>query len=165
MAKSYYSTVFDQSADAVWNVIRDFNNYPVWVDGAGTSHIEDGKAGDTVGAIRNVLYKDMRRRQRLLALSDVERAQTYEFAGDTPLPAQNFQATLRVTPVVDGDRAFVEWWATFDCEPGQRAERIAFFRDAFAGWLESLRRHLLHPSPRSGETEEAITPPLPSRAA
>ena len=27
MAKSYYSTVFDQSADAVWNVIRDFNNY------------------------------------------------------------------------------------------------------------------------------------------
>ena len=80
MAKSYYSTVFDQSADAFWNVIRDFNNYPVWVDGAGTSHIEGGKTGDTVGAIRDVLYKDMRRRQRLLALSDAERSQTYEFA-------------------------------------------------------------------------------------
>ena len=55
MAKSYYSTAFDQSADAVWCVIRDFNNYPVWVDGAGQSHIEDGKSGDSVGAIRNVL--------------------------------------------------------------------------------------------------------------
>ena len=109
MAKSYYSTVFGQSADAVWNVIRDFNNYPVWVDGAGTSHIEDGKTGDTVGAIRDVLYKDTRRRQRLLALSDVERSQTYEFAGDTLLPVQNFQATIRVTPIVDGGRAFVEW--------------------------------------------------------
>ena len=29
MASSYYSTIFDQSADEVWNVIRDFNNYPV----------------------------------------------------------------------------------------------------------------------------------------
>ena len=32
------------------------------------------------------------------------------------LPVTDFQATLRITPVVDGDRAFVEWWATFDCE-------------------------------------------------
>jgi hypothetical protein len=143
MAKSYYSTVFEQSADAVWRVIRDFNNYPVWVDGAGTSHIEDGKTGESVGAIRNVLYKNMRRRQRLLALSDVERAQTYEFAGDTPLPVQNFQATIRVMPIVDGDRAFIEWWANFDCEPALREERVTFFRDAFAGWLESLRRSLV----------------------
>jgi polyketide cyclase/dehydrase/lipid transport protein len=142
MARSYYSTVFEQPADAVWRVIRDFNNYPVWVDGAGTSHIEDGKTGESVGAIRNVLYKDMRRRQRLLALSDTERAQTYEFAGDTPLPVQNFQATIRVTPVVDGDRAFVEWWATFDCESATREERVTFFRDAFGGWLGSLRRCL-----------------------
>jgi hypothetical protein len=143
MAKSYYSTVFEQSADAVWRVIRDFNNYPVCVDGAGTSHIEDGKTGESVGAIRNVLYKNMRRRQRLLALSDVERAQTYEFAGDTPLPVQNFQATIRVTPIVDGDHAYVEWWANFDCEPALREERVTFFRDAFAGWLESLRRSLV----------------------
>jgi hypothetical protein len=142
VARSYYSTVFEQSADDVWRVIRDFNNYLVWVDGAGESAIEGGKPGDAVGAIRNVLYKGMRRRQRLLALSDAERSQTYEFAGDTPLPVQNFQATIRVTPIVDVDRAFVEWWAAFDCEPAVREERVTFFRDAFAGWLESLRRHL-----------------------
>ena len=142
MAKAYYSTVFDQSADAVWSVIRDFNNYSVWVDGAGESEIEAGKTGDTVGAIRNVLYKGNRRRQKLLALSDAERTQTYVFEGEIPLPVQNFQATLRVTPVVDGSRSFVEWWATFDCELDKREERVAFFRDAFAGWLESLRRSM-----------------------
>jgi hypothetical protein len=37
MAKAYYSTVFSQSADDIWTVIRDFNNYAVWVDGAGES--------------------------------------------------------------------------------------------------------------------------------
>ncbi len=84
MAKSYYSTVFEQSADDVWRVIRDFNNYPVWVDGAGESVIEDGKTGDTVGAVRNVLYNGSRRQQKLLALSDVGRSQTYAFEGVSP---------------------------------------------------------------------------------
>ena len=46
MAKAYYSNVFPQAADHRWSIIRDFNNYPVWVDGAGESHIEEGKSGD-----------------------------------------------------------------------------------------------------------------------
>lgn len=142
MPKSYYSTIFEQPADEVWRVIRDFNNYPVWVDGAGESKIEDGKSGDAVGAVRNVLYNGARRRQKLLALSDIERTQTYAFEGVAPIPVWDFQATIRVTPVVDGDRAFVEWFATFDCHPEGQDERVAFFRGAFAGWLESLRRHL-----------------------
>jgi len=54
MAKAYYSNVFPQPADHIWSFIRDFNNYPVWVDGAGESHIEAGKSGDAVGAVRNV---------------------------------------------------------------------------------------------------------------
>ena len=142
MARSYYSTIFEQSADEVWSVIRDFNSYPVWVDGAGESEIEAGKSGDSVGAVRNVLYNGVRRRQKLLALSDTERSQTYGFASEPPLHTRDFRATIRVTPVVDDGRAFVEWWATFDCDLDRYDERTAFFRDAFAGWLESLRRHL-----------------------
>jgi Polyketide cyclase / dehydrase and lipid transport len=143
MAKSYYSTVFIQSADTVWCIVRDFNAYPVWVDGAGASEIENGKSGNTVGAVRRVLYNGRTIRQRLLAQSDVERAQTYAFAEDGTLPVDNYRATVRVTPIVDGDRAFVEWWATFDCESSEREERTAFFSTAFAGWLESLRRTLV----------------------
>ncbi|HEY4985103.1 MAG TPA: SRPBCC family protein, partial [Bradyrhizobium sp.] len=86
MAKAYYSTVFAQPAPEVWKIIRDFNNYPVWVGGAGESRIEDGKSGDTVGAIRSVLYQGRHIRQRLLAQSDVERSQTYEFYGAASLP-------------------------------------------------------------------------------
>jgi hypothetical protein len=145
MAKSYYSTVFDHSADEVWRTIRDFNNYPVWVDGAGESTIEDGKRGDAVGAVRNVLYQGNRIRQRLLALSDLDRTQTYGFAGAPPAYVgglQAFEATIRVTPIVDGDRAFVEWFATFDCADARREELGDFFRGAFAKWLGSLRRAL-----------------------
>jgi hypothetical protein len=147
MAEAYYSTVFEHSADAVWSVIRDFNNYPVWVDGAGSSAIEDGRPGDAVGAVRNVLYDGRQIRQKLLALSDVERAQTYAFAEEAPAPVSGYRATLRVTPIVDGDRAFVEWWATFECEPASALARCDFFRNAFAGWLGSLRRNLQRHAP------------------
>lgn len=142
MANACYSTVFTQSADDVWSVIRDFNNYPVWVDGAGESEIEGGRSGDAVGAVRNVLYQGRRIRQKLLALSDVERAQTYAFDGEAPMPVRDYRATLRVVPVIDGERAFIEWSATFDCAPERLDEWAAFFRDAFGGWLASLRRHL-----------------------
>ena len=138
MARAYYSTVFDHPADRIWEIIRDFNNYPVWVDGAGHSEIEDGRSGDAVGAVRSVTYRDRQIRQRLLALSDVERSQTYTFCGPASLPVTDFQATLRVTPVVDGNRAFVEWWATFDRDPARGDADAATLR----GWLESLRRSL-----------------------
>jgi Polyketide cyclase / dehydrase and lipid transport len=115
--------------------------------GAGESVIEEGKSGDTVGAIRNVLYRERQIRQRLLALSDVERSQTYEFCGAPSLPVVNFRATLRIREVADGDRAFVEWWATFDCELERRGDISATLRGWFATWLESLRRSLPPPAP------------------
>ena len=142
MAKAYYSTVFEQSAQDIWEIIRDFNNYPVWVDGAGESRIEDGKSGDAVGGIRSVLYQGQRIRQRLLAQSDAERSQTYEFCEAPTLPVTGFRATLRVTPVVDGNRAFVEWWATFDCEALRLGEFTETLRIRFGNWLESLRRSM-----------------------
>jgi len=139
MAKAYYSTVFEQPAPEVWKIVRDFNNYKVWVGGAGESRIEDGKSGDIVGAIRSVLYQGRHIRQRLVAQSDTERSQTYEFCGEPTLPVTGFQATLRITPVVDGGRAFVEWWASFDCEPLHREELTGTLQGSFGRWLESLR--------------------------
>ena len=152
MARAYYSTIFREPAPEIWKIIRDFNNYPVWVGGAGESEIEDGKSGDAVGAVRSVHYKGRHIRQRLLALSDVERAQTYEFCGEPSLPVSSFQATLRVTPVIDGNSAFVEWWADFDCEPARRAELAGTLRGWFAQWLESLRTAL-----GTGTGHEAVT--------
>jgi hypothetical protein len=118
MTTAYYSTIFRQSAPEIWKIVRDFNNYPVWVEGSGESRIEDGKSGDTVSAVRNVHYQGREIRQRLLALSDVERAQVY------------------------GDGAFVEWWANFDCESARRNELAGTLRAWFAKWLESLRASL-----------------------
>ncbi len=55
MATAYYSIVFEQPAAEVWKIIRDFNDYPVWVGGAGESRMGDGKSGDAVGAVRSMV--------------------------------------------------------------------------------------------------------------
>lgn len=144
MPKAYYSTVFDQPASRIWAVIRDFNSYAVWVHGAGESHIEDGRAGDAVGAVRNVRFEERTIRQRLLAHSDRDRCLVYRFCDPAALPVADYEATLRVTPVTDGDRAFVEWWAIFDCTPEERARWTTFYAESFATWLASLRQHLEH---------------------
>ncbi len=142
MARIYYSTVFDHAAEQVWAAIRDFGNYAVWVDGVDEVSIEDGKAGDAVGAIRAVRMSERRIRQRLLAHSDVTRSYSYEFCGSPPAPLTSYRATIRATPVTDGNRAFVEWWAIFDCIPDETDHWRTFYAASFRTWLESLRGRL-----------------------
>lgn len=147
MARSYYSTVFEQAANQLWAVIRDFGSYSWFTSDPVECYIEQGKSGKEVGAIRNVSFGDRHIRQRLLAHSDLGRFYTYEFCEPSPYPlVHNYQATLRFTPIVDGNRTFVEWWATFDCATDEEDRWIAYFNDSFAKWLKSLRDYIsAHP--------------------
>ena len=139
-----------------WKIIRDFNNYSIWIGGTGESR---GRSGDAVGTVRNCSI-GTGRSQKLLAPSDIDRAQTYEFCGPPSLPVEGFQVTMRVAQVVDGDRSFVEWWADFDCDPGRREEVTGTLRSWFAIWLESRRRALDGPVPRQNADHWPTAPGL-----
>src|SRR5476651_1129898 len=103
MPRPCYSTIFEQTADRVWSVIRDFGHYS-WAGIPGETIIEDGKSGDTVGCVRAFRANDVLIRQRLLALSDLDRSFTYELRAPVHLPLRNYVATLRVTSVTDDNR-------------------------------------------------------------
>src|SRR5579859_3325336 len=121
--KVCYSSVFAQTADQVWAVIRDFNSYPVWVASVTESHIEDGKSGDAVGAIRSFEEYGARIRQRLLAHSDRDRSYVYESCG-TLGAMSYYQGTARVIPIFDGNRALLEWSITFECPLEKQADCV-----------------------------------------
>ena len=131
MAKSYASTVIKASPDEVWAHVRDFNGLATWHSGlVSQSEIEDGKAGDQVGAIRSFTLTDgTHLREQLLAFSDLERSYTYDFQ-KTPFDVDNYCATLRVTPLTDGGGSFVEWWTTFDCDRDQQGHWVGLLRHA-----------------------------------
>ena len=141
MPRPCYSTIFEQPADLVWSVIRDFGHYG-WAGVPSKTVIEDGRSGDSVGCVRAVGLHDRTIRQQLLAHSDRERCYTYTLCDPPHLPFRDFVATLRVTPVTDGDRAFVEWSAVFDCAESEHARWHAHLMASFRMWLESLRDHV-----------------------
>jgi hypothetical protein len=54
-----------------------------------------------------------------------------------PFPVRNYTATIRIARIVDGNRSFVEWWATFDCAAEFMARR-QFLLDPDGNNLEAV---------------------------
>ena len=122
MVKVYTSSVIDAPAAEVWARIRDFNGLPSWHPAIAESRIELQQPSDKVGCIRNFTLRDGGRiREQPLALSDYEFSVTYSIL-ESPMGVTGYIATLKLTPITDGNRTFAEWTAEFDCAPNREGE-------------------------------------------
>ncbi len=142
MARVYVSSVVATPASKVWERVRDFNGLPRWHPMIADSQIENGEPADKVGCIRNFrLQNGDQIREQLLALSDYDTFCTYSIL-ESPMPIENYVATLRLTPISDGDRCFVEWSAEFDCSPDVEADVTnGIATNVFQGGFDALKRH------------------------
>jgi Polyketide cyclase / dehydrase and lipid transport len=151
MTTAYYSAILDHAVVSVWSLIRDFNNYPAYIDGVSESIIEDNKRGDEVGAVRRFNYGSNWIRQRLSDHSDAQRSLTYvgldPFAfpsgriADPPSPIR-YEGTIHLLPIVDGNRTFIEWPVTLHTKPGEEEPWLELFLSWIPEWTDSLRRAL-----------------------
>jgi hypothetical protein len=143
--KVYTSSVIDASADAVWAHIRDFNGLPKWHPAIAESRIEGNWPSDRVGCIRNFQLRDGGYiREQLLTLSDYDYQCTYSIL-ESPMGVDSYIATLKLTPVTDGNRTFAEWSAEFDTPPGQErrlAESIG--QGVFQAGFDALKSYFGH---------------------
>lgn len=142
MARVYVSSVIGAPAEKVWARIRDFNGLPGWHPRIAESQIEDGLPSDKVGCVRNFsLQNGDRIREQLLGLSDHDFFCTYAIL-QSPMPLSDYVATLRLTPISDGNRTFIEWSAEFDCGPEDEAGLVeGVGNNVFQGGFDSLKRH------------------------
>jgi hypothetical protein len=142
MIRVYVSSVLDAPADAVWARIRDFNGLPDWHPGIADSRIENGEPSDKVGCIRHFHTRDRGLiRERLLALSDYDYSCTYAIL-ESPMGVENYTATLKLTPVTDGSRTFIEWSAEFDCDESRERELSETIGGGvFQAGFDALKRH------------------------
>jgi len=142
MASVYVSSVIGAPRDKVWERIRDFNSLPVWHPRIRDSRIEESLPSDKIGCIRNFnLQNGDNLREQLLGLSDYDKFYTYTIL-ESPMPLTDYVATLRLTPVTDGDRSFIEWSAEFQCDPAVEAELVdGIAGNVFQGGFDALKRH------------------------
>ena len=141
MARVYTSSVINASAARVWARVRDFTGLSNWHPAIAESRIENSEPADKVGCIRNFsLRNGDRLREQLLGLSDFDMFCTYSIL-DSPMPLTNYVATLRLTPITDQDRTFIEWSADFDCAPDKEAELLSNIGGGvFQGGFDALKR-------------------------
>lgn len=142
MIKVYTSAVIEAPSDRVWEHIRDFNGMPKWHPMIADSRIEEGLPSDRIGCVRNFRTKDGGQiRERLLTLSDYEYECTYSIL-ESPMGVDNYVATLKLTPVTDGNRTFAEWSAEFDCDPAREQELARNIgQGVFQGGFDALKQH------------------------
>jgi Polyketide cyclase / dehydrase and lipid transport len=137
----YVSSVIDASAYTVWSRIRDFNALPQWHPIIADSRIENSQASDRVGCIRHFHTKDGGMiRERLLGLSDYDFTCVYEIL-ESPMGVENYIATLKLTPITDGNRCFAEWSAEFECAQGRERELTeAIGQGVFQAGFDALKQ-------------------------
>jgi hypothetical protein len=143
MPRVYVSSVIEAPVARVWERVRDFNGLPRWVPAVRESRIENGEPADRVGCVRDFrLQNGDRLREQLLGLSDYEFFCTYSIL-ESPMPLTNYIATLRLSPVTDGDRTFAEWSAEFDCA-AEAAEDLVngIGQNVFQAAFSALKRQM-----------------------
>lgn len=143
MARVYVSSVIDAPAAKVWEKVRDFNGLPRWHPRIRESRIENGEPSDRVGCVRDFnLQNGDRIREKLLGLSDYDYFCTYAIL-ESPMPLTDYIATLRLTPVTDGDRTFAEWSAEFECDPADEEGLIeGVGNNVFLAGFNALKRQM-----------------------
>ena len=143
MAKVFTSSVISAPVESVWRRIRDFNGLASWHPAVARSRIEDGLPSDRVGCVRNFELRDGGViRETLLALDDIEHRCTYDII-ESPMPLQNYVATLALLPVTNGDRTYAQWTATFDCDPADREDLVrSIGQDVFQAGFDALQEEL-----------------------
>ncbi|WP_050420171.1 SRPBCC family protein [Bradyrhizobium tropiciagri] len=151
MTRAYYSTVLDHPLDTVWSLIRDFNNYPAYIDGVSESVIEDDRRGDEIGAIRRFCYLGLWVRQRLAGHSDTQHSLTYASIEPLPFPQDTgadapkptgYEGTMHLLPVIEGNRTFIEWSVKLETAPGDADRWHTQFQTWIPDWTDSLIRAL-----------------------
>ena len=140
MPRILVSSVVNAPAEEVWATIRPFDAVVDWLPFVKSSPIEDGGDPTRVGCVRVLTQADGEVfREVLVALSDAERSYSYTFVS-SPVPVRNHQTTLRVLPITDGDRSYVEWSSRFEIDPKYETRLVNLMNQNFLAGLRNLAK-------------------------
>jgi len=128
----------EAGADAVWDYLGDFGGVARFTPSLESCTLE----GEGVGAVRTVrMPGGLEIRERLEAFDDAGRTLQYSIVGASPLPVDDYLATIRVSE--DGGGANVEWSSTFALREGVELEKIApVVEGIYRGGIAGIRKAL-----------------------
>jgi len=140
MTKIFVSSVINAPVEKVWQTIGDFEAVADWNPVIPESSIENFEASDTVGCVRHLtMPSGAKIREKLIALSYDEHMYKYSII-KAPMPVENYEGKLRLLPITDGNRTYVEWSSEFDVPKGEEADVVAEITGIYISGLDALKR-------------------------
>ncbi|MCP4003959.1 MAG: SRPBCC family protein [bacterium] len=137
-------TVIDEigaSADSLWELASAFGDLS-WLPSIESCSAE----GEGVGSVRTIMAKGSPKpvQERLDAIDPSTRTYTYSFVGESPLPCENYQATVKLVDL-GADRCRIEWRGSFE-PAGLSEEQLsgifeAIYRGAIAAYKDKLEKN------------------------
>ena len=139
MAHIYVSSVIEASVEKVWAIARDFTGH--WHSSViFNSSIEAGLPPDRVGCVRAFELSDGGKlREILVGLSDEGHEFSYRILV-SPLPVEDYLATVRFSPVTTTGATFGEWVVDFRVPPEEEDATVATVTGVFEGGFADLAR-------------------------
>ncbi|MFQ5995820.1 MAG: SRPBCC family protein [Acidiferrobacterales bacterium] len=140
MPKVFVSSVLNAPVNEVWKVIGEFDAVPEWHPDIKECNIENFMSCDTVGCMRDLTMPDGAKiREKLVTLSYDDHMYKYTIV-EGQLPVKNYNGTLRLRPITDGNRTYIEWSSEFDVALEQEAEMVGTISGVFISGLDSLKK-------------------------
>ena len=133
MSKINMSTDVPISPDELWKVIGGFNALPDWHPSIEKSELEEG------GTVRRLsIAGGVTLTEKLVDANDNERTYTYTI-DQSPLPVNNYKATIKVRQNEDGSTSTVDWSSEF--EPvGPETDAVQAIQDIYQVGFDNLRK-------------------------
>lgn len=133
MSKINMSTDVPISPDELWKVIGGFNALPDWHPSIEKSELEEG------GTVRRLsIAGGVTLTEKLVDANDNERTYTYTI-DQSPLPVNNYKATIKVRQNEDGSTSTVDWSSEF--EPvGPETDAVKTIQDIYQVGFDNLRK-------------------------
>jgi hypothetical protein len=154
----HYSAVIDAPADAVWKAVGAFGSWGAWMPTIVAEEIEDGRPQDQVGCVRRLTTETGAvARERLLALSQVERSFSYNVVSSPNYAMDDYVSTMRVVEITESpERCLVEWSCRFSAADEAAEDEIAAGLGAriYRGGLAALRAHFQAGNPKRGGDDD-----------
>ena len=134
------SQVIPESADDVWETVRDFGSIDEWHPVITDCTLEGDQSGDQIGSVRDFQAGEKTVRERLVAHSDAERFYQYTIleGGGAKI---NYHSELRLIPITESDRTLAKWVGYFDVEDGSMDDAKENLTPVFTGGLNNLKEH------------------------
>ena len=144
--------MIDASADAVWEAVSAFGNWGAWMPTIVAEEIEDGRPEDQIGCVRRLTTETGAvARERLLALSRVERSFSYNVVSSPNYAMSDYVSTMRVVEVTESpERCLVEWSCHFSAADRAAEDEIAagLGTRIYRGGLAALQEHFEAGNPK-----------------